>query len=305
MTVLVLGWLWLARPSSVVAIEGGASCPASEEVSARVGALLPARRGDAAPDVARLDDVGGRLRVTLRRPDGALIGERTLDGGAPCADLAAAAAVVVAAWESDVHSEFRLAPIPARPADADLQVVTQPPAARSNGSAFDLGAAVSGSLAPVSASVGAAAGAAVVGSWTPQNSRLGVRLAGAGTMQRELPLDSARVLWRRFDAAMGPQLRFAVASRWALDLHVEALVGWLTAAGTGFANNRSDSSVEPGAGAGVRLLWGGHAVAPWIDLSATRWLRAQTAYVTPDGASIALPRLDATLALGVSYRTGP
>ena len=70
-------------------------------------------------------------------------------------------------------------------------------------------------------------------------------------------------------------------------------------------NGRSASSFDPGVGAGVRLLYGGHAIAPWLDLSAGGWLRRQQAFSSPDGASVALPRFEGTLALGVSVVSGP
>src|SRR5882672_5449445 len=104
-------WL-LVSLGPVVTVEGAAVCPTAADVAARLEALLPARATDELPDIARLDLREDALLVTLADPDGTTIGERALDRGFPCSDLASAAAVVIATWESDVHPEFRLAAPP-------------------------------------------------------------------------------------------------------------------------------------------------------------------------------------------------
>src|SRR5262249_18315952 len=153
------------------------------------------------------------LIVTLARPDGTTIGERALDRGYPCADLASAAAVVIATWESDVHPEFRLPPplapppAPRAPSPPAPPVVSASPAPAPAGARWDVGAGITGSLAPSSGGTAPALGALVVASWTPAAHRVGARLAVAGTMERELPLGSARVRWQRTNLALGPQLR--------------------------------------------------------------------------------------------------
>jgi hypothetical protein len=307
MTALISAWLWLSAPRPIVAVESEAACPAAEDVTSRVAALLPARTTGDGPDVVRLARSGAALRVSLSRPDGTPVGERTLDGGFPCADLAAATAVIVAAWESDVHAEFRSGRLPALAPEVAAHTAPAPapaPAApRADTGALELGAAVTGSMAPASASAGLAAGGLLVASWVPARHRLGARLAAASTTERQLPLDTGHVSWRRVEAALGPLLRLGGASAWAVDVHAEAVVSLLGASGDGFVMNRSASTVEPGVGAGVRLLRRGAAplVVPWLELAAAGWLRPQAAYATPAGASVDLPRLEATLALGVSY----
>jgi len=309
MTAILLASLWLAQ-GPLVTVEGDASCPTAADVATRVMALLPPRETDDAPDVARLAERGEALLLTLTRPDGTSLGERALDRGFPCADLAGAAAVVIATWESDVHAEFRAAPLPARPEAAPavtpavVVAVAPPPRAAA---AFDLGAAVVGSLAPSSAGAGPALGALVVASWIPSRARVGVRLALGATTEREVPLGTGHVRWRRITPALGPTLRLASATRpWAVDLHAEALLAWVTAAGEGFASNHNSGSFDPGVGVGTRLLWRrGGVTFPWLELAGAGWLGPQTAYATPGTASIVLPRIEVTLALGLSFRMGP
>jgi hypothetical protein len=301
-------WL-LVCLGPVVNVQGDAVCPTAADVAARLGALLPARATDEPPDVARLDLRDGALLVTLTGADGTMIGERALDRGFACSDLASAAAVVIATWESDVHPEFRLAAAPAAPrptvpapraAPPVLTALSSPP---SRASTWDVGAGLSGSLAPGSGGVAPAIGALVVGSWTPGARRTGIRLALAGTMDRELPLGAGRVRWQRTDVALGPQLRLAsAASPQAVDLHAEALAGWLVASGNGFTNDLREGSLDPGLGAGARLSLGRGAFVPWLEASLAGWLRRQTAYATPGTDVVTLPRFEASLALGVSYR---
>src|SRR5262249_2606251 len=85
----------------------------------------------------------------------------------------------------------------------------------------------------------------------------------------------------------------------------EALAGWLVAAGNGFTNDLRDGSFDPGLGAGARVVMGRGVFVSWVEASLAGWLRGQTAYATPGTASVALPRFEATLALGLSYRPGP
>jgi hypothetical protein len=299
MTAVLSAWVWLAV--GPVAVEGNAACPASTDVAARVATLLPAAQTTDAPDVVRLDDdAGGALRVTLSRPDGTPLDERALAHTFSCDDLAAAVAVVVAAWESDVHPEFQPAPAPA---PSIAVTPTRPSGTRARTpTRFDIGAALSGSLAPTSGGAGPALGALLAGSWTPANARVGARLTLATTTLRDSSLAGGHVSWRRFEAALGPQLRLtSAAKRWALDLHADARLAWLTAAGDGFTNDSSAGGVDPGLGAGVRVLRLQGDVAPWLELSADGWPRRQQAYATPSDASVTLPQFDATLALGLSF----
>jgi hypothetical protein len=311
MSPLITTWLLLSL-SPVVTVEGDAVCPTAADVATRLGALLPARATDEAPDVARLELRGGVLLVTLARPDGSPIGERAIDRSFACADLASAAAVVVATWESDVHPEFRLASPPPPPPSATPPpvappVVTAVPASRRTAASWDLGAALSGSLAPGSGGTAPALGALVVGSWTPGGGRLGARLALSGVSERELPLGAEHVRWQHLAAALGPQIRLPLASApWVVDLHAEAVAGWLVASGQGFDKDLHDGSLDPGLGAGLRMLVKTTGrVVPWLEVSTTGWLRRQTAYSTPAVASVALPRFEALVALGLSYASRP
>jgi hypothetical protein len=310
MTALVAALLW-AQVTPVVTVEGGETgCPTPAEVAARVAALLPAVERNEPADVAHIEIAGDRMHVTLAQPDGTPLGERDIDARFPCADLAQAAAVVIATWESDVHPEFRppAPPPPAPPpAPAAPPVAVVAPPAPPAAAAYDLGAGLAGSLAPSSQGAGPALGTLAVGSWTPGARGLGGRAAVAWTADRELELGAGNVRWRRLTAALGPQVRFGTpATRWALDLHVEGLAAWLTAAGGGFTNDHRGDTFDPGVGAGARVLWfgdraGDRTVLAWLEVMGAGWLRRQTAFATPGVVNVTLPRFEAGLALGLAF----
>jgi hypothetical protein len=305
MTALLTACLWLAL-QPVVVIESEATCPTATDVAERVTALLPVREKKDAPDLARISDRGDAWIVTLALPDGTPIAERVLDRAFPCADLASAAAVIIATWESDVHPEFRPAPLPAPPPRQATPVAVARRPTTPAPSALDVGAALTGSLAPSPSGAGPALGALVTANWLPSSGSVGARLAFAAGAARELPLGSGRVQWRRLVAALGPTLRLPSATTsWALDLHAEGLVAGLLTTGAGFTHDVSGMSLDAGLGGGTRLFWRGHAVEPWVELDAGGWLRQQTAFATPGTPSVDLPRLELTLALGLSLKRGP
>jgi hypothetical protein len=314
MSVFSLPWLLVltldpaVTVNPAVMVNGDATCPTAEEVSTQVAQLVPALDPDASQDLARIEEAGDVLRVSLWRADGALVGTRDLARTSSCADMAAAAAVVVAAWESDVHPEFmptvgEIAQSNQAVAPAAVVSTRSTPAPTPTRMVLEAGAALSGSIAPGAGGAGAAAGGLIV--FSAMASRIGPRLMLAGGTRREVPLGTGRVLWRRLVAGLGPELRLAPAStRIAVDLHAELLVATLSARGEGFANNLNDSSVDPGVSAGVRLAFGTHTLTPWLDLSLGGWLRGQQAISMPDQMSVALPRIEGSLALGVSVFTG-
>jgi hypothetical protein len=307
-------WLWFSLANPLLAVDGNSTCPTPREVADRVAALLPVEHAAVERDVVQVDNQGSAVRVQLRRPDGRIVGERTLQKRFGCADLAAAAAIVVAAWESDVHPEFlrSLAAPPRPPAVEPVTVVApptaMPPAASSSlGAAFDIGIALTGAVAPDQGGAGPALGGLLVASWTPAARGFGARLGAQASSERQMRLPSGDVRWRRAALSGGVQYRIALqAGRWLLDLHADALVARVSVHGVGFAiSNLSDTGVDPGVGAGVRLLWHAGIVAPWLELAGGGWLRRQVVVEDPTRASRALPRLEANMAIGVSYCACP
>lgn len=311
-------WLALSLAGPVVTVEGDSTCPTPAAVAAELSDLLPGAASALLPDLASLDDETDTIRIQVRRADGTPIGERRLERTFPCADLAAAVAVIIATWESDVHPEFRVplpapspmqGPPPSTSVGAIVVAAPPAPAGKSASAAYDVGAALTGALAPSSGDAGAAVGALAVASWTPTGGRLGGRLVLQADSERTLALGAApsAVLWRRARAGLGPQLRLTSSGRGVFfDLHADALVAWVMATGSKFPTSQSSNGFDFGVGLGGRLMLPGRALAPWVDLTACGWLRPQVAYELPNQASsVTLPRFEAILALGLSFCACP
>src|SRR5262245_50069217 len=120
-------------------------------------------------DVAKVEHASDKLHVELRDPEGVVIAERTLDGGASCAELARMVAIVIASWESDVHPEFvrrpteivrvrSIAPIPEPPIPTAPAVVAS----------YDVAAG-----ATVGQADTLAAGASIGAAWFPRGVGVG------------------------------------------------------------------------------------------------------------------------------------
>jgi len=288
-------WTMLVAVEPLVRVVGGSICPAPVEVEARLEGLLPPAPSVGAADVAMLQELGDRMRVTLRRADGATLGQRDLDRYQSCGDLAAAISLVVATWESDVHPEF----VSVMP-EGDRGALR--PAGRS---AFDAGAAIVATAAPEAAgSAGAALAVAgtLVAGWIPAGRLPGVRVAVQAGSERAFPVGDGQGHWRRVTGALGSQIRWPRSAGAAtLDVHADLLVTALHMRGTGFMANHSEWSLDVGGGAGARLWLGRRSWRPWLDFSVAAWPRGHILYEDLMGERAALPRVDISVALGFGF----
>jgi len=312
---------WLVAMNPVVRFTGDAGCPTAAEVDARLSTLLPTASPCGERDLAALEESGSRLRVTVRRPDGRTLGERELDRGHSCADLAAAVALVIATWESDVHPEFALAlpameeparrsPVaPVAPvAEVKAERRAAPVAVRPEATAraaFDLGAALVASAAPHtldgSFQSDLVAAAALAAGWVHDGRGLGVRLALGIAADRIVPLGPGEAHWRRATVAFGPQYRLFAFGTTLLDLHGELTAAGLNVRGERFATNDDGWSFDLGVGAGARLWMGAGAWRPWVDLSVAVWPTEHVVYAAPSREGVSLPAVEISLALGMAF----
>jgi hypothetical protein len=299
----------VALLAAAIAVRGESSCPAAGDVEARVRALLPASAADArnaAGVEARLERSPGRLRIALLRPDGALAGERIIEGDHGCDELAEAAAVVVASWASDERAALDPPALPvvpslaARPAPAAAAVAA--PAAPPARPALELGGGVGASLA------GAAAPAGLLSaSWAPGTGRrVAARLTGLLTGTRDLTLPGGSARWRRWSLALGPELRGGAGrldGRLELEPHAALAAAWLVVEGRGFQQAQRHGSLVAGAEAGLRLgLRGGRLrpLRPFLELAGCWWPGRSVAYQAPDSAETVLPAFELFMTLGIA-----
>ena len=283
-----------------------ASCPTGPEVEQALLPMLPQVPEASRRDVARVTRVGRALHIELVNPDAALIAERSLDVDGTCAELAGMAAVVIAAWESDVHAEFARShaePSPAVQAEASAAPTStststststaKPPAAAS----YDVAMGPTLSLAD-----SLAVGGGISGRWTARGAGLGVHASAAGETTRTVDLDGGQAHWRRWMGSVEADWRW-VRGRAAWDLHAGLAMGWLTAVGSGFASNQSRTSLSPGAQIGLRAAWGvSRHFAVWVDLLGLYWTRRQAVSSASISEQHDLPRFQLLTGLGLAVR---
>jgi hypothetical protein len=289
-------WLVLAQ----VEVVGEGACPAPADVSRRLAELVPVAAVPAAPRMARLSRVGDSLRVVLAGADGQRLGERDLPANESCADLAAAVAVVIAAWEAQIDPRVTSRvdlPAPAAPVTAPVLAVQAKPAPPRPGPAFDLGLGLIASLTG-----GQLAPGARLGAWiAPAGWRIGIGVAAAATTARAEPVapPPAAARWTRLAFGLGPETRFG-AGQTTVGARLHALAALLQVEGVGLPTTASDSSAQFGAGMGLHIgrPWGN--ATPWIGADVLIWPGRERLVITGVSAQGELPRFEVQLAIGLS-----
>jgi hypothetical protein len=232
------------------------------------------------------------VRITLHRADGRLAGDRTVDGPYACAELADAAAILIAVWKG-VTPPDPAAPGPAPGLAAAPAPVAGPPP--STVPRWELGAGLGGSVAAASARPALQLSAAV----TPWG-RWGLRSTATADGPREDSLGAGRVRWWRPALFLGPQGALDLGGS-SLQGHVGLGAGLLTTSGRGFVENHGHVAVRPGALAAVRLAWRrGRSLSPWVELNTTVWPGRVEVYQEPEALARRVPWFTLQLALGLS-----
>lgn len=290
--------------AAAVRVEGTTACPHPDQVAARLGALLSADVPGARPDRARIWDDGDDVAVELDGSDGTLIGARRFPRRHGCEDLAAALAVSIAGWESDVHPEFSPhliegAPPPTvtKPAAPD----PLPPRQWAADAGLSLG--VGGSLDPRATTEDA-----VLGGWlTPPSRRTSLRFGVGGQMSQQIALQYGRASWRRWAVDLGLERPFWTSREGKADgwLHGFALarLAWLEMHGEGFVLDRSDSAIDPGLAAGLRATMTRGRLASWVELAASWWPVRHNVQAAGLGDVGRLPVAEAFVRVGVGVRS--
>jgi len=311
MLVEVLPALLLA---AAVQVEGNTTCPRPDQVASRLGALLvtpdagPAEKErEQAAERARLDEDGGDLVVLLEGSTGDVLGTRRFSRSDACEDLAAAVAVSLAVWLSDVHPSYTTAHLtpPARAAApaADVQVVApratpQAEATWGAGVALGLGSAVD---------VPAAVADGVATAWLRLGaSRNALRGEAEGMSRRELTVQGGKGEWRRWILGLGLERTLTAAPDGAgagwLRGFATARVAWLDLDGVGFAVNHRTRVLDPGASAGLRAAWRHGSWGSWVELALSLWPIGHDAVVaSASGQAQRLPALDVLLRVGAGW----
>jgi hypothetical protein len=292
-----------------VEVQGTSRCPEPAAVAAILPELLPAT-DDLRPDIAWIETAGLDVSITLRGPDGSTRFARTITSHGSCADLASAAAVIIAAWTTEQNRELSLEqpgfyPPPAKPAPLPKPA---PPAAEVTPPAPPPVSVWRALVVEVGAGIGAAldgrgwAGSARV-DVAARVQRFGLRLAFAGDSARDESIEGGTASWRRLMVGIGPSLALVDRSV-QLELYAQLALGITTVRGRGYDPNRSASDVSAGLTGALRLGIGGSRVRPWLEIGGRLWLAPQEVAVTKQNqpaARVDLPRTDVRVMAGLAF----
>ncbi len=298
----------LVLPLTVVlglaAVTGDSDCPRREAVEARLE-KIGVELGQKHAEIAREDRM---LIVRLRGESDEVIGESQIDTThgsesnadgeeASCADLANAAAVVIASFLTNAEPNAHALRLPRKPTPSRVDPTpappprSAPPVSRSSPN-WEVSAAFVGALAETSFAPGGRIGAAV-----GRNhflARFGIWATGT----RDLTLGSGHASWLRAAVDLGPSFRFKSAHL-VFDLSAEFLAALVKMSGSGFKDNFVTYNFDPGLGAGLRLGVRAKMILPYIGLDFVGWLRREGLAVGGNQpASASLPQFDILFVAG-------
>lgn len=280
-------------------IQGDCTCPTAAEVSRHLSTLVLRQEPDRAEPAphAYLSSGEGYVAVELLAPDGELLAERRLARTAPCAELAEAVAVVLAAWQAKLRPALATAavPPPPRPAMGTVAplswVASRPPLA------FDAGIAVLSSIVGSQAAFGAGLRAVVLPFAVPLGLDTALAVTTTHTQSTSSPPIEAR--WIRPALSLGPNLRLRGRTL-MLDLHADGVLALLHVQGVGLRKASSDFGMQFGFAPGLRGLWAWHTGAAWAGADLFVYPGQDRLFVGNHGEVGRLPHVEVQLGLGIS-----
>jgi hypothetical protein len=289
--VAILFALLMAGPS-MVEVESPSGCPSAADVTTAVAQLAENRGSDVASDRVQIATTKEKLVITLLRRNGPTV-TRELPLSGSCSDRAWVAANVIANWEWELRPGVTLSPPPAAP-PVPVAPVDETP---------KMGFEVGGGLVTYLAG-GVAIGGMVEGAIGRATGGLGARLALAFESSRDQSVAMGTASWRRVQLSAGGRYR-VVRGKLCADVAADAVAGFLSIAGAGFATNGSATDFDPGLQAGGRVGWIAGPVEYWLNASVIGWLREERLHVTGLSTVASLPRAEILVGAGVSWRISP
>ncbi|HEY7374596.1 MAG TPA: hypothetical protein VIF57_20705 [Polyangia bacterium] len=295
-------------------IEGAGGCPAAAEVEGKLVPLLAPGSASVSTDRAIITEDGDGLSISLARPDGMTVARRRLPRARTCAEQAETVAVTLAVWEAQIHPEIslrldRLADQQPAPAPNPAAAAAPPPVDREK-------IVARSSERPPAREILAAVGVAAAGGWQPDSVAPGGRIdatlgaAGRGWRARlslaalgrhTVRLPPGEATWWRGYVAPGADYQLPIGRRWQLSLGAGAVLGVMTAQGSGFSVDRSSRSIDLGVETMLQIALRPGTVRPWLGVGLLTWLRRQTLDVGGQAASTVLSRVEPMLALGADF----
>jgi hypothetical protein len=315
---LPLGWFFpviLGVPA--VSVEGSGDCPSPAAVSAELSAIMSVPEVESGADRVVVSSTGDEVSVGLFSAGGAVLGERRVSAEGTCEEKARAVAVILAAWLTDVHPEFRTvlpevvppvvpapapAPPPEPPARSEAQTVAKPapapapaaPPARRTARAFSYAAAAGIELS----GAGVAPAFELSARFAPAGTGLGMLGFALVTLPVESELGSGTVSSFRWPFGVGPLFRLAPRGAF-VDFALGPSVAWLHLDGDGFETNDGADDLVFGGFFGVSVSGTKGLLRPHAAVGLLIWPGTSTAVASVPDAELDLPLVEATALLGV------
>jgi len=280
----MLNLLTGALAASAVVISGASECPSVAAVQALVSQLLP---GYESEDSVYINQVAGELALEMHSAVHGTVFHRRLPRRHSCAEQAAIAATVIAAWQIDSQST------PAPPA------AVPPPAPPTPLLLYEAGAAVSGTVTEGTFTAGGLLDLLLL----PGTRRVGLRLGLFGAGLRAVPIGAGQVNWTRAGLRASGGYRFLTGGRrrWSIDCFADTSVAVAYVAGQGFDRVYTSYAVDLAVGGSVRFGLQRGALRPFVELAIAGWLRPQVVTALSGSLQTAIvPQVEALLSVGLA-----
>jgi hypothetical protein len=289
-------------------------CPSRADVAAELARLAPDGLASSAEDddgprlSAEIRWVGESLSIALRTPQGTLAAQRTLVRSGSCLDLAAASAVVIAAWQSEIRADLSPdLPSPQRRVSAPKTTLTEASPSASDRTAASL---PDRARHPWQVAIGIVAsrdsdiapGLVIDAELGRSRSRLAgsIGIVATGAHAVALGPNPGESLWSRAALDLGARDRFWLKDS-ALDGHIAAAIALIRLEGAGFGANYTQTGFDLGIGAGMRWMWATQGHALFVALDGWAWPSQKSVTVAGTDAKERLPLFELRAAAGVSF----
>jgi len=319
----------LAVPA--VAVEGTLDCPSAARVSDELEQIIPGVARAAVDDRAIVVSDAGVLLVLLRAADGSVLGERQVVVEGTCEEQARAVAVILGAWITDIHPEYRSA-LPLPSVSEGAPAATEAPAATATGEPSAAPApqgappirrpliersrlvrrdqalpgtaarrwSIAAGVGVEIADAGAVAAGSLSGSYAPNRSGFGGTAFVLAAAPAERAVGAGRASAFRWPLGLGALAR--VQGREAcLDVSAGPTLGWLHVEGDEFASNRAADDVVAGAFGRVRLGARWSSFRPFFEAGVLGWFGRSTIAAQQPVSEIELPAIEAFFLLGMGF----
>lgn len=289
----MLNLLSAVLAASAVVISGSSDCPSAAAVQAILSQLLP---GYESADSVYINQIGGELALELHSAVHGTVSHRRLPRRHSCAEQAAIAATVIAAWQSDSQSLADPAP-PPPPAPVVVPPPPQVPAAPLL--RYEAGGAVGGTVSEGTFTAGGVLDLLLL----PGSRWAGVRLGLFGAGLRAVPIGAGQADWTRAGLRLGGGYRFLLGARrrFSIDCFADTSVAVTYVAGRGFEKVYESTALDLAVGGSVRLGQQLGRVRPFGELALTGWLRPQELRALSGSLQTAtVPQVEAWLSVGIA-----